>query len=455
MSKRVLWVVLGVLALSLLALGNWGSDAGGSVATGAFRALGTAQVAMENEDLNIELFRDRAKVHVEYILRNTGEAVNVKAGFPCLGVLSEKKNYTEVEDYSLTANGQPVPYHIEPGDVKNWKQFFDQDFLGMVQGPEDEAGDQSPCSVCRIWWLASTVHFDKGETKHIAIQYEALYQYGEGGPSDDADYLSDNLRYLLSTASVWKGPIQKGRVMVKAITIDPNSITVKPANRFKKSSGGLLWEFTNLEPTLADNIEVCLNNKFSTIFNNYGAGDDADDWDTRKANSSWYSFEGNKYYFDFHDYVATASSEKTGYPASAVGDFERGTSWVAGRDGGIGESVVLRLKQPQHVDQIGIIPGYAKSKELYFANNRVRELAVTVNDGHTVTATLPDEYISFDPDSKKAYELIDLGNYTGEAKTVKLTVKRVYPGTKHNDTCISEVLLRKRLKTKPEVHGAR
>jgi hypothetical protein len=452
MSKRISWVAFAMLALSIIALrGNWGSDAGGSVATGAFRALGTAQVAMENEDLDIELFRDRAKVHVEYALRNTGEAVTVKAGFPCLGVLSEKKNYTEVEDYSLTANGQPVPYHIEPGDVTNWKRIFGRDFLGMGRGPEDESGDHSPCSECRIWWLASAVHFDKAETKHIAIQYEALYEYGEGGPSDDADYNSDNFRYLLSTASVWKGPIRKGRVVLKAVTIDLKSITVKPANRFKKVPGGLLWEFTNLKPTLADNIEVCLNNKFSTIFN-YAAGDDGD---TQKANSSWYSFEGDKYYFDFHDYSASASSEKTGYPATAVGDFERETAWVAGRNGGIGESVLLSLKKPQHVDQVGIIPGYAKSKQLYFANNRVRELEVTVNERHTVTATLPDEYISFSPDSKKAYELIDLGDYAGEAKTIKLTVKQVYPGTKHNDTCISELLLRKRLKIKPEVHGAR
>ena len=111
--------------------------------------------------------------------------------------------------------------------------------------------------------------------------------------------------------------------------------------------------------------------------------------------------------------------------------------------------------KPAHVDQIGIIPGYAKSKSLYVANNRIKELEVIVNGGRPITASLPDEYISFSLGSKKAYQLIDLGQYTGNAKTITLTVKQIYPGSKYNDTCISEVLLRTRLKTKPNVRHAR
>jgi hypothetical protein len=68
---------------------------------------------------------------------------------------------------------------------------------------------------------------------------------------------------------------------------------------------------------------------------------------------------------------------------------------------------------------------------------------------------LPDEYISFDPYSYRSYDWIDLGEYTGDARTITLTIKKVYPGSKYNDTCISEILLRKRLKVKPLVRGAR
>jgi hypothetical protein len=437
--------------LSLTLWCNWGGQAGGSVATGSFRALGTSQVELQEESLAIELYRDRAKVRVDYTFRNTADAVDVKAGFPCLGLRLEGKDYIEVEDYQMTADGAPVPYRIETGDVTKWKRLFDPDFLSM--DPDSYVGESKeaePCGACRLWWLASTVHFEKGETKHIAIRYESLYENSSGGASDDADYNDDHFRYLLSTAGSWKGPIQKGKVVLKAVTVDPGSLTIRPAQRFRATPDGLVWEFTNLRPTLADDIVVGMNDKFYTRFNYAQPG-----YFDNQGDSSWYSFEGSKYYFDFHDYTATASSEKAGYPAGAVGDFDHGTAWVAGKNGGIDESLTLTLKEPQRVDQIGIIPGYAKSKELYFANNRIRELEVMVNGRHITTATLPDEYISFEPLSKKAYQLIDLGQYVGQARTITLIVRKVYPGSKYDDTCISEVLLRKRLKTKPDIRGAR
>jgi hypothetical protein len=259
---------------------------------------------------------------------------------------------------------------------------------------------------------------------------------------------NDYFRYLLSTAAAWKGPIQKGRVTLQAVTIDPKSIIIKPQNRFHESPGGFVWEFTDLKPTLDDNIEVCLNDKFDTIFN-YAAGN------PDEGNASWYSFEGNQYYFDFHGYTATASSQQAVHPAKDVGDYSVDTAWVAGKAGGINESLTLTLAIPEHIDQVGLIPGFAKSKTLYFANNRIQELEILVNGQHQVTATLPDEYIGDSPYTKKGYDLVSLGDYSGKARTITLTVKKVYPGTKYNDTCISEVLLRKRLKSKPEVHGAR
>ena len=52
---------------------NWGGEAGGRVAAGAFKPIGAGQVEMLKEDLHIRLYRDRAKVEVDYVLHNTGE----------------------------------------------------------------------------------------------------------------------------------------------------------------------------------------------------------------------------------------------------------------------------------------------------------------------------------------------------------------------------------------------
>jgi hypothetical protein len=431
-----------LLLLTLSAYANWGGEGGGSVATGNFRAFGTSQVEMQNENLTILLYHDRAKVTVEYVMKNTGGAVDVKAGFPCLGLGEEVITCVEIEDYQFTADGTAIPHHTEKGDVKNWKTLFSQTLLDNAA-----MGDDRPCGVCRMFWLTSTVHFDKGATRNIRIQYESIYENSSGGPSDDNNYDNDYFRYLLSTAAAWKGPIQHGKVTIKGATIDVKHVTIKPANLFKETPAGLVWEFTNLTPTVADNIEVCLNDKFNTV-GNY-------DMEHGAEQTSWYSFEGNKYYFDFYNYVATASSESKGYPAQNIVDHSEGTAWVAGKNGGLGETVTLTLTRPAHVDQIGIIPGYAKSKTLYFANNRIKELEASVNGGQPVTASIPDEYISFKGGSKKSYQLVDLGQYAGNAKTITLKVKQVYPGSKYNDTCISGVLLRTRLKGKPNVQHAR
>jgi hypothetical protein len=447
---RILSLSVAVLLAGIFPVcANWGGEAGGSVGTGAFKPFGTAQVEMQTEDLTILLYRDHAHVRVEYTLKNTGEAVDLKAGFPCLAAKSAQQNYLEIEDYQLTANGQAIPHKTEPGDLGNWKTLFDAEFLDTMSkyddSPDAPGSDSKTCGQCRIWWLTSTVHFAKGETKQVKIEYQSHYEYNDGGPSNDTYYSNDYFRYLLSTASAWKGPIHEGKVTIQGATIDAASIVIKPQNRFQKTSGGFVWEFTNLKPTLADNVEVSLNNKFYTRFN-YGTD--------KPGDSSWYSFEGNKYYFDFHGFTAQATSQKAGYAADQIADFANETAWVAGKNGGIGETVTLTLVKPVHVDQFGIVPGYAKSKELYFANNRIEQLEVSVNGGPPKLVTLPDDYIFFGPSSRKGYQLIDLG-YAGEAKTIALTVKKVYPGTRYNDTCISEIMLRRRLAQKPQVQGAR
>jgi hypothetical protein len=442
---KILAAICGLVIFAALPLrANWGSDAGGSVGTGTFKAFGISQVEMQSEDLQIRLYRDRAKVQVDYILKNTGGAIDVKAGFPCLGLKSEKKNYVEIEDYRFSADGKDVSFKIEKGAVGNWKALFDRGFLDMAEQPDDPANEKSDCPGCEMWWLTSTVHFDKGQTKHVTVQYESLYEHSEGGYSDDSSYNNDYFRYLLSTARSWKGPIQKGRITIVPLTVDPESIVITPRNRFQKTKRGFIWEFTNLKPMPSDNIEVDLNNKFYTIFN----------YEAPPEDESWYSFEGDNYFFDFHGYSAKASSEVAEYPVANLSDTNKETAWVTRRNGGIGESVTLTLKKPAHVDQIGIVPGYAKSKDIYFSNNRIEQVQISINGKIVTNTTLPDEYISFWPGSKKGYQLISLGEYEGVARTITITIKKVYPGSKYRDTCISEILLRKRLKTKPDVHGA-
>lgn len=419
---------------------NWGGEAGGSVATGSFKPIGTGQVEMLKENLVIRLYRDRAKVEVDYVLHNTGDATDVKAGFPSLGVKIEDEKHREIEDYSIFADGKSVPFHRENGNSTPFKSLYGKDFLDNVTNGEDVP------NIRLLEWLVSTVHFDSDETKQIQIKYESLYAYSDGGFSDDSAFLDDVFTYLLSTGAAWKGPIHEGRVTIQAMTVNADKIIVSPQGRFQQTKEGLVWEFHDLKPTMADNIVVNLNNHFSTIA----------DYENRSAESTsdmnWYSSEDGKYYFNSHNFIVRNAQVLEGFLATnpRIGG---GTQWRTTHSPGLGESLTLTIRPPAHISQVGIVPGCGVEKREWFSHSRIKDLKIILNGKYTATATLPDEYISFSPESWKGYELIDLPKYSGNANEIQLIIRSVYPGSKDQVTCTSEVLLRQRLLVKPKVQG--
>jgi hypothetical protein len=100
------------------------------------------------------------------------------------------------------------------------------------------------------------------------------------------------------------------------------------------------------------------------------------------------------------------------------------------------------------LDAIMVMPG-SKGYDgtLWAKNNRVAELEITLNGEHTFTVAIPDEQFG-------ALYPIPVRGYTKPVSNVKLTIKKVHPGTS-GDTCISDVQLRIPLTQKPKIQGAR
>ena len=151
--------------------------------------------------------------------------------------------------------------------------------------------------------------------------------------------------------------------------------------------------------------------------------------------------------------VATASSCLSSYYPENVLDGDPSTAWVEAEeenledrsnDGrGIGEWIKIHrvetstkfwfnYAKPFKLSGIKLINGYAKNKEMYKANNRVKKVEVILTDGTSYIFDLKDNTLDF--------QTLDFGE-TVETRDVTIKILDIYEGSKFNDTCISEIEL--------------
>ncbi|MEY8428121.1 discoidin domain-containing protein [Lachnospiraceae bacterium 46-15] len=108
------------------------------------------------------------------------------------------------------------------------------------------------------------------------------------------------------------------------------------------------------------------------------------------------------------------------------------TAWVEGAAGqGIGESVTLYFDDVYQVTGFDIYAGYHKSKSLYHKNSRPKEIYVEFSDGSGEDFVLKDQF------KKQNVQL----SHPVNTAYVAITIKSVYPGSKFEDTVISEIEL--------------
>jgi hypothetical protein len=443
MKVRQIGCIIFSLCICSTAHANWGSTAGGSVATGSFHAFGTAQVEMQREDLRIRLFRDRATVEIDYVLHNTGKAVDVRAGFPSLGVQLEDTPHQEIEDYNISVDGQPVSSARESGDPAPFKRLYDAKFRQM--GELDEYPPEKRPEL--LGWLVSTVHFGAGQSRRIHIHYDSLYAYCGGGYSDDSDDCDDRFAYVLSSAAAWRGPIKEGHVSIEAVTPAADRLVITPAGRFHRNGNIYSWSFTNLKPTPSDDILVSLNNHSSTI----AKYEYIDGLGGRESEINYYTLEAGRYFYMNRKFVPHGEASSEEYSANDLGKENSQHEWRTAHSPGIGDDLTLEIIQPDRIDQVGIIPGCGTTEPNWQSHARIKEVEITVNGQYAGRAILPDEFTFPWPESHKAYEWMDLPPYPGDAKTVRIMIRAVYPGSSDQITCIGKIMLRQWLNSRPNV----
>ncbi len=152
------------------------------------------------------------------------------------------------------------------------------------------------------------------------------------------------------------------------------------------------------------------------------------------------------------------------YGAHRAVDRKISTAWCTGKNNGVGESLRVRFEEVQ-ANAVYIFNGYGASRRLYEANNRIKDVDITLlrcnGRKQTIRRRLPRNLCFGDTSRcgdldkkciKRAQRFCRLrdgesglpehevqhippGCITG----VVLRIRSVYPGRKYKDTCIAEV----------------
>lgn len=96
----------------------------------------------------------------------------------------------------------------------------------------------------------------------------------------------------------------------------------------------------------------------------------------------------------------------------------------------------------KNITHLYLLNGFRKSEKTYYENNRVKKIRIVANGKSYGEYTLKDKPFNEINDFNFAYEadLIDLKNQLLPEK-FDIEILEVYPGTKYNDTCISEIVI--------------
>jgi len=110
------------------------------------------------------------------------------------------------------------------------------------------------------------------------------------------------------------------------------------------------------------------------------------------------------------------------------------TSWVEGVAGpGVGEWIQLSFPGTIEIYYINLDVGYDRDADIFYANNRIKRVTFVFSSG---------EQIEMDLSDARGMQMIPLARAPGpsiETTFVRIVIDEVYPGSRHDDTCLAEV----------------
>ena len=352
-------------------------------------------IQMKSEIIKIVLHPEYYSVEVSYVFVNTSAKQDVTMGFPNHegGIYSEP-----IKDFKAFESGKAFTIYTKMGEKQD---------------------TTIPLYIGRDYYECFDINFKAGETKLITNNYTQKYEYNYEDTRREA-------AYILKTGKYWKGKIESVKVFVdysymSKVDIEPrmaysvweykdtvsySGIQITPAPQ--KTTGGIAeMEFTNIEP----------------------------DFDIHIVKSPPFL----KYAFA----SSTLKSSNELYEAEHLIDNDPKTIWAEGAAGsGIGETIGIEFgsgrmgEEGTYINKIGITNGLVSDKTLFYKNNRVKKILLTVSEMTETDFNPVEMEFELKDDMKMQYITLPKSYL---AKSIMIKIIEVYKGTTYDDTCISEV----------------
>ncbi len=391
--KNSRFIFLGLIAVFILSLPAFAAENKTDGAGACIIPLNNEKIQMvsqkvylrviENDTLKPTFVRN-ILIDAEYELFNPGETTMVEMGLPFPRYAEKDKRYSRPWNFEAIVGKKAVEFDERDVSIGNFRTFYT--------------------------WKAS---IPQNRTVKVILRYRICVSLDKDNGTQNPFFYTT---YIMDTGKFWMGTIETTEIVADYSPAYVDLYKASPAD-YETRYGQLAWKWKDYTPLEAVSFQIWPNNLLSGF---YGSGS------IRELTN-----------------ILNASSVKdpaADYSPSLAFDGNPQTCWSPGESGGKGSWINVQLpsggmksnEKLFNLEKIGILNGNFTVDSSFEDNARAKTVTLEFSDGTRREVTLED------------MREVQWFKLTPPVKTteVKLIINSTYPGKKHPEPCISEIMLR-------------